>query len=127
MVSLATLGVVMMGGMGVGVFTNAGLVNSEIKEKCKIINELHEEIDKVKEQGKDLVVEFHIDRQRLKELSDKTTESIESLKKKILEFKDGNKNKLDREEYIYTSLVITIILILITKMILTRFFKDKIK
>lgn len=127
MVSLAVLGTVMMGGMGVGVFTNAGLVNSEIKEKCKIINELYKEIYKVRIQGKELVNGFHKHEDQLKELNKRTQDSINRLKDKIEEFRDKNKKSLDREEYIYTAVVVTVILIILTKMVLSIFFKENIK
>ena len=127
MVSLAVLGTLMMGGMGVGVFTNAGLVNSEIKEKCKIINELYKEIYKVRIQGIKLVNGFHEHEDQLKELNKQIQNSIDVLKKKIDEFKDKNKKSLDREEYIYTAVIITVILIILTKMVLSTFFKENIK
>ena len=127
MVSLAVLGTVMMGGMGVGVFTNAGLVNSEIKEKRKIINELYKEIYKVRIQGKELVNGFHKHADQLKELNKQTQDSINRLKDKIEEFRDKNKKSLDREEYIYTAVVVTVILIILTKMVLSIFFKENIK
>jgi peptidoglycan hydrolase CwlO-like protein len=127
MVSLAALGVTMMVGMGAGVFTNAGLASGEIAEKCRMINELEEEIEKVKQQTKELLDKFHTVEDEQNELITKTKDSIEKLKDKIEEMKKQNKNRLDREEYIYFALILTIIIILVTKAILSIFFKEKIK
>tara|TARA_Y100001972_G_C7604813_1_gene303109 strand:+ start:308 stop:691 length:384 start_codon:yes stop_codon:yes gene_type:complete len=127
MVSLAVLGTTMMVGMGVGIFTNAGLASGEIAEKCRMINELEEEIEKVKQQTKLLLDKFHLIEDEQDELITNTKDSIEKLKEKIDEMRDKNKHRLDREEYIYFALILTVIIILLTKAILSIFFKEKIK
>ena len=126
MVSLAVLGTVMMGGMGVGIFTNAGLANGEINEKCRMINELTNQIEQVKKQTKELLDNFHIEEDKVEEMIKQTQTDIDSLTTKIDEMKKQNKFRLDREEFIYFSIVVTVILILLVKIILSIFFKDKI-
>ena len=127
MVSIAVLGNLMMGGMGIGIFTNAGLANSEIKEKCRMINELVQEIDNVKKQTKVLLDKFHVLQNEEDDIIKQTKESMEKLKTKIDEMKKKNKFRLDREEYVHFCMVTTIILIILVKTILSIFFKDKIK
>ena len=126
MVSLAVLGTVMIGGMGVGILTNAGLSSGEINEKCRMINELTEQIERVKEQTKVLLNEFHKSEAEMEDIINKTKEDVELLTNKIDEMKKKTKIRLDREEFIYFSIVVTVILILLVKMVLSIFFKDKI-
>ena len=126
MVSLAVLGTVMIGGMGVGILTNAGLSSGEINEKCRMINELTEQIERVKEQTKVLLNEFHNSEAEMEDIINKTKEDVELLTNKIDEMKKKTKIRLDREEFIYFSIVVTVILILLVKMVLSIFFKDKI-
>lgn len=126
MVSLAVLGTVMIGGMGVGILTNAGLSSGEINEKCRMINELTEQIERVKEQTKVLLNKFHNSEAEMEDIIKKTKEDVELLTTKIDEMKKKTKIRLDREEFIYFSIVVTVILILLVKMILSIFFKDKI-
>ena len=127
MVSIAVLGHLMMGGMGIGIFTNAGLANSEIKEKCKMINELVKEIENVKTQTKVLLDKFHVLQNEEDEIIKQTKESMDNLKTKINEMKKKNKFRLDREEYVHFCMVTTIIIIILVKTVLSIFFKDKIK
>ena len=126
MVSLAVLGTVMIGGMGVGILTNAGLSSGEINEKCRMINDLTEQIERVKEQTKVLLNEFHNSEAEMEDIINKTKEDVELLTNKIDEMKKKTKIRLDREEFIYFSIVVTVILILLVKMVLSIFFKDKI-
>ena len=127
MVSIAVLGNLMMGGMGIGIFTNAGLANSEIKEKCKMINELVKEIENVKTQTKVLLDKFHVLQNEEDEIIKQTKESMDKLKTKIDDMKKKNKFRLDREEYVHFCMVTTIIIMILVKTILSIFFKDKIK
>ena len=117
MVSLAVLGTVMIGGMGVGILTNAGLSSGEINEKCRMINELTEQIERVKEQTKVLLNEFHNSEAEMEDIINKTKEDVELLTNKIDEMKKKTKIRLDREEFIYFSIVVTVILILLVKMV----------
>ncbi len=126
MVSLAVLGTVMIGGMGVGILTNAGLSSGEINEKCKMINELTEQIEQVKKQTKELLDKFHKEEEEVVGMIEQTKKDVDLLTTKIDEMKKKNKIRLDREEFIYFSIVVTIILILLVKMVLSIFFKDKI-
>tara|TARA_Y100000389_G_scaffold69495_1_gene66119 strand:- start:10929 stop:11312 length:384 start_codon:yes stop_codon:yes gene_type:complete len=126
MVSIAVLGTVMVGGMGVGILTNAGLSSGEINEKCKMINELTEQIEQVKKQTKELLDKFHKEEEEVEGMIEQTKKDVDLLTTKIDEMKKKNKIRLDREEFIYFSIVVTIILILLVKMILSIFFKDKI-
>lgn len=126
MVSIAVLGTVMVGGMGVGILTNAGLSSGEINEKCKMINELTEQIEQVKKQTKELLDKFHKEEKVVEGMIKQTKKDVDLLTTKIDEMKKKNKIRLDREEFIYFSIVVTIILILLVKMILSIFFKDKI-
>ena len=126
MVSIAVLGTVMVGGMGVGILTNAGLSSGEINEKCKMINELTEQIERVKKQTKELLDKFHKEEKEVEGMIEQTKKDVDLLTTKIDEMKKKNKIRLDREEFIYFSIVVTIILILLVKMVLSIFFKDKI-
>lgn len=126
MVSIAVLGTVMVGGMGVGILTNAGLSSGEINEKCKMINELTEQIERVKKQTKELLDKFHKEEKVVEGMIEQTKKDVDLLTTKIDEMKKKNKIRLDREEFIYFSIVVTVILILLVKMILSIFFKDKI-
>ena len=121
MVSIAVLGHLMMGGMGIGIFTNAGLANSEIKEKCKMINELVKEIENVKTQTKVLLDKFHVLQNEEDEIIKQTKESMDNLKTKINEMKKKNKFRLDREEYVHFCMVTTIIIIILVKTVLSIF------
>ena len=127
MVSMAVLGNLMMGGMGVGIFTNAGLANSEIKEMCKMLNELVQEIDNTKNQTKVLLDKFHVLQNEEDDIIKQTKASMDKLKTKIDEIKKKNKFRLDREEYINFCIILTITIIILVKTILSIFFKDKIK
>lgn len=127
MVSIATLGVMMMGGMGIGVFTNAGLSHNEIKEKCQMLKELEDEIDKVKSQTSSILEGFHKDHEEMVRIVNDSKSGMNSLVDKIIEMKDNNQKALNREEYIYTSVIITIIVIILFKMILSIFLKENIK
>jgi hypothetical protein len=127
MVSIATLGVIMMGGMGIGIFTNAGLSNGEIKEKCKTLNDLEKEFDKVKQQTDVILTGFHKNHDDMVRIVNDTKSSVNTLVDKILEMKKANRNRLHREEYIYFVMILTIIIILVVKAVLSIFFKENIK
>ena len=83
MVSIATLGVIMMGGMGVGIFTNAGLSTGEIRDKCKILHDLEKEFDKVTEQTDIILTGFHKNHEEMVQIVDTTQNSITTLVDKI--------------------------------------------
>ncbi len=127
MVTLGVLGYTMMAGMGVGILTNAGLSNGEMDEKCRMINDLVKEISEVKTQTKELLDKFHLEEKEVESMISQTKTNIENVKNKIFEMKKKNKHRLDREEYIYFSLILTIILIILVKTILSVFFKENIK
>ena len=91
MVSIATLGVMMMGGMGVGIFANAGLSHHEIKEKCKMLKELEDEIIKVKEQTNIILEGFHENHEEMVRIVNESKSGMSSLVDKIIEMKISNK------------------------------------
>ena len=124
--TLVILGSVMMTGMVTGIFVNAGLSTSEIKEKCKQVDDLKKQIDNVHKQCDELLKGFKNIEKEEKILYNNIVASITLLKKSIKDMKDKQKGRLNREQYIYTSVLITIISILITKAVLTIFFREKL-
>jgi hypothetical protein len=124
--TLVILGSVMMTGMVTGIFVNAGLSTSEIKEKCKQVDDLKKQIENVHKQCDELLKGFKNIEEQEEILYNNIVASITLLKKSIKDMKDKQKGRLNREQYIYTSVLITIISILITKAVLTIFFRDKL-
>ena len=124
--ALAIMGGVMMTGMVTGIFVNAGLSNKEIDEKCSIINDLNKNIDDVHSQCDKLLNGFKDIENSENTLSKNVKTSITGLKQTIDDLKSNHEYVLQRQQYIYSSIVITIIIIIVVKAILSIFFKENI-
>ena len=113
------LGGIMMGGMVTGIFVNAGLSNQEINQKCSLIKDLNNNIDKVHSQCDKLLNGFKTLESEEDQLYTNITSSIDGLNESINKMKKNQEGVLYRQKYIYTSIVITIIVIILFKSILT--------
>ena len=113
------LGGIMMGGMVTGIFVNAGLSNQEINQKCSLIKDLNKNIENVHSQCDKLLNGFKTLESEEDQLYTNITSSIDGLNESINKMKKNQEGVLYRQKYIYTSIVITIITIILFKSILT--------
>jgi hypothetical protein len=117
------LGGIMMGGMVTGMFVNAGLSNNEINQKCDLIKDLNKNIDNVHSQCDQLLNKFKELESEEELLYTNVTNSIDGLNESINNMKKNQDYILYRQKYIYTSIIITIITILLVKASLTIYYR----
>ena len=113
---LSLAGTGMMVGMGGGMITNAALSIGEKNDQCKIINELKDQIIKMKTQYNILRNGFYKEQGELNNILTDCTKKTNSMKKVVEKLKVNIKLSLNKEEYIYFCIVLTIIIIMFTKM-----------
>ena len=115
-VTMSLVGTAMMVGMGGGMITNAGLSIGEQNDRCKMINELKDEILEMKKQYNILRNGLLKENVQLNKIFNTCKDKTKDMKKVVDKLKTHIKFSLDREEYIYFCLVLTIIIIMFTKM-----------
>ena len=119
---MALLGTAMVVGMLGGFFANAGLSASELKGECGKAQDLVKQINEVS------IFYTHVrdgliqNREDLEQLIINSRKSVRDMNIKILEFKTNNKHKMDREKYFILTFLITVIVIFITKYIITKLY-----
>ena len=113
---LSMAGTGMMVGMGGGMITNAALSIGEQNDRCKIINELKDQIIEMRKQYNTLRYGFYKIDANLTDMLTECTKKTNSMKKVVEKLKVNIKLSLNKEEYIYFCVVLTIIIIMFTKM-----------
>lgn len=119
---MAALGTAMVLGMLGGFFANAGLSASELKEQCGKAQQLVAQINDVSKFYSKVRDGLRKDEDELKQLIKDSRKSVQDMNKKILDFKTNNKHKMDREKYFIMTFFITVIIIFITKYIITKLY-----
>ena len=112
---LTLMGTGMMVGMGAGMFVNAGLSVGEKTEQCKQINNLKQSIHNMKIEYNILRTKLLNEQTQLEEIFNSSKEKTEEMKLMVENLKKQIKISLDKEEYIYFSVVVTIIIIVFVK------------
>ena len=119
---MALLGTAMVVGMLGGFFANAGLSASELKEECGKAQDLVKQINEVSTFYTHVRDGLIQNREDLEQLITDSRKSVQDMNTKILEFKTNNKHKMDREKYFILVFLITVIIIFITKYIITKLY-----
>ena len=112
----------MVVGMLGGFFANAGLSASELKDECGKAQDLVKQINEVSTFYAKVREGLRENNKELKQLIKNSRNGVEKMNKKILEFKANNKHKMDREKYFILVFLITVIIIFITKYIITKLY-----
>lgn len=118
----ALLGTSMVVGMLGGFFANAGLSASELKEECGKAQDLVKQINEVSTFYTKMRDALRKDEHELEQLISDSKKNVQAMNTKILEFKTNNKHKMDREKYFILAFLITVIVIFITKYIITKLY-----
>ena len=119
---MALLGTAMVVGMLGGFFANAGLSASELKEECGKAQDLVTQINEVSTFYTKVREGLNVNEHKLDQLIRDSRDSVDKMNTKILEFKANNKHKMDREKYFILAFLITVIIIFITKYIITKLY-----
>lgn len=123
MVVMAILEGVMTAGLLSGVFINSGLSISDIKDKCKKVDDLNKQINNVHNDCDKLLNGFTQLQDTNKELYNNVVTSLNKFKSQMDDLREKQRFRVNRQEYIYSCVIITMIATLVTKAILTMFFK----
>ena len=119
---MALLGTAMVVGMLGGFFANAGLSASELKGECGKAQDLVKQINEVSIFYTKVRDGLKENEHALEQLIRDSRDSVDNMNNKILDFKKNNKHKMDREKYFIMAFLITVIIIFITKYIITKLY-----